>query len=846
MSSSIAASGGSSRTFSKSELDHSTSSYAVLGTSPISDGGLLNSKGFGPENGQQSRINMEGSNQRGENYDPRKTVNDGGTTVTYKLHKSCDYCRHRKIKCVRRPGSEICDHCRICEVECTFSRKMPSKKRKLRSARIVASLRDRDRLGYEGSGIGSADDTNDSMGMSIRGRGSVSEEAVDNGNFIAKEESTASPKDRNHLTAVKIEPESADSEVGSGEGAIGNATVPGVPSSVKGVSVSTPIMSYTQQGTGMTPLTAGGWYYEPFFDLIYSAKASPMEDPSNGKSGAPSPLPAESVNEESSAFPQASEGLQGNSKTDVFAIHGHEVHSTNHVIPTTNHGVRGDHDDTHANNRKQTENNYPSINGSTDSPHSQYTGSPNIAEMALSGYASRPNTETNSNNNINTNGNANTSSNEPISASVSVTTPGGTAHALPLDNNSNLTSLAIIATEHNASLTVPSNHSRRLPEDPQAVRDAYTLYIEPCTPFFPPEFYDASDMSTLARCCMSLASFSSPNSVAPVGSIAMLYEVVDQLVAQETVWNEFSLSAVFCVLVRYKLPYDRVSRAINQFIKKGPQHYPSPGINYNLLIGALSAYAWNSLVAYDNLRPPNNDEAEIIDIYETVTSNISEDTFAYHFLYVSTLLCRFKVLMILPDEVYSPESLASGSPQHDDAWYSTRKSLIRLEYELLLWPVRLPKHLTVVKDDLIATPGALILHVLHNTVLLAYYIQAIRHKDPYGRMLSILPVPGLLQFLCGMAASSFKCQPDIIEKWPIIRDCLVITARLMLELYNQTEYENCKVALALYQDSQTAPGLYNSIQKVLAAVDWAANDKDGAALYWIFRDVRSMSLQHLL
>jgi hypothetical protein len=256
--------------------------------------------------------------------------------------------------------------------------------------------------------------------------------------------------------------------------------------------------------------------------------------------------------------------------------------------------------------------------------------------------------------------------------------------------------------------------------------------------------------------------------------------------------------------------------------------------NPNVALGAICTYAWKFFLANEDTLPvPQVDMGQV---YRAVIRQLDDQSFAYHFLFVSSLLHRYIIVTSVDGTASSPR---------DDIWKEKRRKLIDLELEFLLWPVRLPKQLTVVKDELIATPGAIILHVLHNTLLLVYYCRGIRHKEIYGRMLSIHPVPGLLQFLCGMASSSFKCRPEIIRLWPALKDCLLLTARLVVELYKETEYENCKISLSFFKEAEEDSALYAEIQELLGNDDWASKDEDGAALYWVVRDIRSMSLQNL-
>jgi hypothetical protein len=170
--------------------------------------------------------------------------------------------------------------------------------------------------------------------------------------------------------------------------------------------------------------------------------------------------------------------------------------------------------------------------------------------------------------------------------------------------------------------------------------------------------------------------------------------------------------------------------------------------------------------------------------------------------------------------------------------------ILQIESDLLIWPVKLPKDLTVVKDELIAPSGAMLLHMLHNTVLLTLYYHAI--KNPiYGNILSIVAIPGVLQFMGGMAKSTLKFGVQVAHKWPILRQCQVLTAQFMLDLYHVTEFQYCKVALSYWIDDTVSPELFRQVKQLLGDINYSENS-DGSVVFWLFRDIRSISLDMLL
>lgn len=56
------------------------------------------------------------------------------------MFKACDYCRHRKKKCVVPPASARCSDCEHLDLPCDFSARVPSLKRRQTSKRIAARI----------------------------------------------------------------------------------------------------------------------------------------------------------------------------------------------------------------------------------------------------------------------------------------------------------------------------------------------------------------------------------------------------------------------------------------------------------------------------------------------------------------------------------------------------------------------------------------------------------------------------------------------------------------------------------------------------------------------------------
>lgn len=74
------------------------------------------------------------------------------------MFKSCDYCRHRKKRCVILPGAARCSDCQHLDIPCEFSPRQPSEKRRVNARQIAA------RVGASSSALGGSHQSPDSNG----------------------------------------------------------------------------------------------------------------------------------------------------------------------------------------------------------------------------------------------------------------------------------------------------------------------------------------------------------------------------------------------------------------------------------------------------------------------------------------------------------------------------------------------------------------------------------------------------------------------------------------------------------------------------------------------------------
>jgi hypothetical protein len=377
--------------------------------------------------------------------------------------------------------------------------------------------------------------------------------------------------------------------------------------------------------------------------------------------------------------------------------------------------------------------------------------------------------------------------------------------------------------------------------------DLYYNYVYPHTPFVSLySFASKTDPDSVFKILLNIACASSPGNTAPSPN-DLLETAKDQLallLSPSYITDGATVGLLSSIMVHCKLSPD-----MEEALWRRYHDLPEAERTSEVAVGIAGVAAWYSLLHN------TTDSTVAVKVPLSLCESISldESQFSYHFVELSLLLYKFQILLASNSQEFcSPDessSLASLSPSSSISGRSDSNSLkyqlLRLESALLLWPVKLPKDLTVVKDELLATSGAMILHILHNTVTIAFYLRAIKDKS-LGRYLSIYPVPGLLQFLCGMATSSLKVGISVSKKWPIVRNYMHLTAEYILSLYEETEFQHCKVSLAFYEDRELDPLLYDRIQQVLGSQNWRASDFDGAIIYWVFRDARSMSLDAIL
>jgi hypothetical protein len=242
-----------------------------------------------------------------------------------------------------------------------------------------------------------------------------------------------------------------------------------------------------------------------------------------------------------------------------------------------------------------------------------------------------------------------------------------------------------------------------------------------------------------------------------------------------------------------------------------------------LLVGALTTHAWLCLVGHR--LSPLHIPPGVLDSYLPL---LDSNSFPYHYHYISRLVLQFDSLRL--------------AWHHHDSGINFPLAWARLEYECLLVPIKLPRSLVDLRDEMPATPEAVILHCLQNLLFLSLYAYVFDRQDTLGNMLCLRPVPGVMNFLCALARSIFVCRRDIVDRWRIIADAQATTVQLMLRLWQVTQFQTCKAILNLWDSCGQFPELVEQVREQIGQGTWEMEMLDGYSVFWTFRDLRSLAL----
>lgn len=69
----------------------------------------------------------------------------------------------------------------------------------------------------------------------------------------------------------------------------------------------------------------------------------------------------------------------------------------------------------------------------------------------------------------------------------------------------------------------------------------------------------------------------------------------------------------------------------------------------------------------------------------------------------------------------------------------------------------------------------------------------------------------------------------------------------MLSILQVSESDNCKAVLGKWQDFYGEfSQLYAKVQKAIGDPPWIVEKMDGYSVFWTFRDMRSLHIEHML
>ncbi|EGV63052.1 hypothetical protein CANTEDRAFT_134891 [Yamadazyma tenuis ATCC 10573] len=364
-----------------------------------------------------------------------------------------------------------------------------------------------------------------------------------------------------------------------------------------------------------------------------------------------------------------------------------------------------------------------------------------------------------------------------------------------------------------------------------SLRQLYTDHIEPYTPFLAPEVFE-TELSPFATCCINIAAVSSLTNRLPGSAVESFLSVVrHELQHGDMVWDVANLSCFFLLPLRTIMPAQDICHSLEEFNRLLARNQSLP---VNLMAAAVCVDAWFALCKAQPLMTNSSIFTRCCDLFTTLDMK----DFNYQFLTVTVFV--YKLIWL----------------QHDTEipYEDKKQELLQFEFNMLLFPAKLSKGLIVVKDKLLSTPEAFILHILHNMLMIAYYSLAVTQWE-FGNMTSIMAVPGLYHFISGMAISNFRVRDEIVGRWCIIADSQIYTAKLLVQLYRVMEFDTFTFALQFYTyrpnisfTAHESSDIDRNVKELLdnASVRERDDDFDGAVVFWVFRDVRSMSLQMYL
>lgn len=361
-------------------------------------------------------------------------------------------------------------------------------------------------------------------------------------------------------------------------------------------------------------------------------------------------------------------------------------------------------------------------------------------------------------------------------------------------------------------------------DSPEHIVHLYKNYVEPLTPYVHIESIN-KNRDLFSACCVKIAASHSVTPCPEPMDNTQLMETIHACLAGIPHWTLGQLSCFFLLPAVIPLSQEAIESALERFLEL---YNSVPDIPINVAVAAMSVDAWNALFTSTKLKLPTH----MFQYFEEFLRFADDSLLHYHLAELNHHLIRFL-------------SLTEDQP-HD--YNATRKQLLQLEYDILLLPVKLPKQFLVVKDRLVSTKEAFLYHVLHNAFLVSVYTRALTSKI-HGKMLSIYAIAGLYHFLCGLVESTLKIE-DKAGLWSLVSDCMVHSLKCGLELIQVMDFDDLVLVMGSYKERPNVRFPFFQRQLLLKARVLCENSPtfrdmdrvDGSLVFWVFRDVRSMTL----
>lgn len=296
-------------------------------------------------------------------------------------------------------------------------------------------------------------------------------------------------------------------------------------------------------------------------------------------------------------------------------------------------------------------------------------------------------------------------------------------------------------------------------------------------------------------------------------------------------WNECNLSCFLLLPLRIALDSSMIDSALHA-LKDMINADTKDSLSLNLIMAGYIVDAWTSCFHRKAIILPPNHISKCMKFL----SSLNDKCFSYQICIIGLHLYKIKWLMFTELQPLQ---------------------ILQLEYDILLWPVKLSTEFSILKDRLFGSPESFTLHIIHNVLLLNFYTFAIANLA-IGSAISLFAVPGVYHFLSELAKSTYRVNVSQYENWCLISESRVMSSTMLLKLNEIMDFEPFKKTLCLFKkgsnvsDKNYQDCIYNDVQNVIATREISIDteddedETDGGRVYWVFRDIRSMSLHMYL